>query len=187
MPCLWHTFNSSPPSDAYTCMLWWIGSTLVQIMACRPSGAKSLSKPILVYCQLDPWEQLQWNFNQNKKLFIQENAFAKMAAIFFRGRWVNTEKEKEFCWYENFCNCLAPVIFLIWLKSYYCKIYDRRYLQHQRAGLCCKTCWEWLGALHTLHEDDTTCGYFPHSWHSGQKICRSCFFVALGTNVETLR
>ena len=45
-------FNSSPPSAAY--MRQWIGSTLVQIMACRLFGAKSLSKPVLGYCQLDP-------------------------------------------------------------------------------------------------------------------------------------
>ena len=44
-------FNSSPPSAAYMCQ--WIGSTLVQIMACRLFGAKPLSKPMMVYCQLD--------------------------------------------------------------------------------------------------------------------------------------
>ena len=44
--------NSSPPSTAYMCQ--WIGSALVQIIACRLFGAKPLSKPILGYCQLDP-------------------------------------------------------------------------------------------------------------------------------------
>ena len=43
--------NSSPPSAAYMCQ--WIGSSLVQIMACRLFGAKPLSKPMLDYCQLD--------------------------------------------------------------------------------------------------------------------------------------
>ena len=54
-------------------------------MACRLVGAKPLSKPMRgFYCQLDPWE-LQWNFNRNLYIFIQENAFEnvvwKMAAI----------------------------------------------------------------------------------------------------------
>ena len=44
-------FTSSPPSAAY------IQSTLGLIMACRLLGAKSLSKPKLGYCQLDPKEQ----------------------------------------------------------------------------------------------------------------------------------
>ena len=46
------TFNSSPPSTAY--MRQWIGSAVGQIMAFCLFGAKSLSKPTLTYCQLDP-------------------------------------------------------------------------------------------------------------------------------------
>ena len=60
---------------------------LVQIMACRLFGTKPLSKPILGYCQLDPWE------HQITKLFIpgnvSENIICEMAAILSRGRWVN--------------------------------------------------------------------------------------------------
>ena len=44
--------KSSPPSDGY--MRQWIGSALVQIMACRLVGDKPLSKPIPRYCQLGP-------------------------------------------------------------------------------------------------------------------------------------
>ena len=43
--------NLSPSSAAY--MRQWIGSALVQIMACRLFGAKPLSKPMLGCCQLD--------------------------------------------------------------------------------------------------------------------------------------
>ena len=46
-----HSINSSPPSAAF--MSQWIGSALVQIIACRLFGAKPLSKPIQGYCQLD--------------------------------------------------------------------------------------------------------------------------------------
>ena len=45
-------FNSSPRSA--TCMRQWIGSALVQIMACHLFSAKPSSKPMLGYCQLDP-------------------------------------------------------------------------------------------------------------------------------------
>ena len=40
--------NSSPPNAAY--MRQWIGSALVQIMACRIFGAMPLSEPMLEYC-----------------------------------------------------------------------------------------------------------------------------------------
>ena len=54
------TFKSSPPSAAY--MYLWMGSALVQIMACRLFGAKPLFKPMLVYCQLNPKEQTSVKF-----------------------------------------------------------------------------------------------------------------------------
>ena len=44
--------NLSPPSAAY--MRQWIGSALVQIMACRLFSTNPLSKQMLVYCQVDP-------------------------------------------------------------------------------------------------------------------------------------
>ena len=43
--------NSSPHGAAY--MRHWIGSALLQIMACRLFGAKPLSKLMLGFCQLD--------------------------------------------------------------------------------------------------------------------------------------
>ena len=73
----------------------WIGSAFAEIMACHLFGVKPLSQPMLGYCQLNHTyrNKLQWNFNQNKKLFIHENAskcnVCKMAAILSRGIWVN--------------------------------------------------------------------------------------------------
>ena len=70
-----------------------VGSALFQIMACRLFGPKPLSQPMLDLCQLDRGNKLQWNLNENSKLFIHENAFensiCEMAAILSRGRWVN--------------------------------------------------------------------------------------------------
>ena len=59
--------NSSPPSATY--MRQWIGSALVEIMACRLFAAKPLSKPRLDYCQLDPKEQTSVKFQSNYKIF----------------------------------------------------------------------------------------------------------------------
>ena len=49
-------------------------------MACRQFGAKPLSEPMLVYYQLDPQEKLQLNFNQKRKLFINEKAIENIVS-----------------------------------------------------------------------------------------------------------
>ena len=85
-----YMLNSSPPSAAY--MRHWIRSTLVQIMACCLFGAKPLFKPMLRYCQLDPYEQTSVKFLSKYKTFHLWNApvniVCKMAGILSRGRWV---------------------------------------------------------------------------------------------------
>ena len=53
--CMW-----SLPSVTY--MRQWTGSALVQIMACHLIGAKPLPEPMLIYYQLDPWDQTFLNF-----------------------------------------------------------------------------------------------------------------------------
>ena len=70
----------------------WIGSTLVKITACHLFGAKPLSRPMLVYCQLD-LSMLRNKLHRNfTKLFIHEKASENivciMEAILSRGRWV---------------------------------------------------------------------------------------------------
>ena len=91
-------FNSSPPSATFMCQ--WIGSALVQIMACCLFGAKPLFKPTLGYCQLDHKGQTSGQF-ENTKLFIHENAFenivCEMAAILSRGRWVKRRLSCNIC------------------------------------------------------------------------------------------
>ena len=58
--------NSLPPSFAF--MRRCIGSALFQTMD------KPLSKPMPEKCQLEPYEQTQWDFKKNTKLFIRKNA-----------------------------------------------------------------------------------------------------------------
>ena len=90
-------FNPSPRSVAYTRQ--WIGSPLVQIMACRLFKAKPLSKPMLGFVNWTLKNKLQWNFNQYTKLFIHEkaseNIVCEMAAILSRGTWVNYAIDKH--------------------------------------------------------------------------------------------
>ena len=90
--------NSSPPSAVY--MRQWTGPSLVQIMACRLFSAKPLPESMLVYCQLDPWEQVSVKFESEFYPFHSRKCIwkclPKMAAILSRGRWVK--------------GCLPPVM-----------------------------------------------------------------------------
>ena len=67
-------------------------SALVQIMACRLFDAKSLSEPILGYCQFDPRNKLHWNFHQNSNILLKTMLLKTSPAIFppngRGGRWV---------------------------------------------------------------------------------------------------
>ena len=67
----------------------WTGSALVRVMACCLFGAKPLPDPMLIYCQLDPWQQAS---NWNATFFIQENIFEncvfEMEDILSEERWV---------------------------------------------------------------------------------------------------
>ena len=91
-----HWVNSSHPSVAY--MRQWIWSALVHIMACRLFGTKPLSEPMLEYC-----EKVQWNSNENTKVFTHENGsdniVCEMAAISFRGDefkpWITYHSRNE--------------------------------------------------------------------------------------------
>ena len=74
---------SSPLSAAY--MRQWIGSALVQIMACRLLSTKPLSEPMLGYCQLDPWEQI-WNFGEIS-IKIQNFSLVKMHLKILSAKW----------------------------------------------------------------------------------------------------
>ena len=64
-------------------------------MACRLFGAKPLPKPYQFWVIVN-WtirNKLQWDFNQNSKLFIlknaSENIVCDIAAMLSMGRWVN--------------------------------------------------------------------------------------------------
>ena len=82
--------NSPSSSSAY--MRQWIGSALIQIMACRYSVPSHYLNQGWVIVNLALRNKLQWSFNQNTKLFIHENAseniFCEMATMVSTGRWV---------------------------------------------------------------------------------------------------
>ena len=61
-------------------------------MACRRSGDKPLSEPMLEIVNWNPGKKLQWNFNRNWNIFIQEkaleNVVCEMASILSRPQCV---------------------------------------------------------------------------------------------------
>ena len=65
-------------------------------MGCRLVGTKPISEPMLGYCLFDPWNKFQWNYNQNRHISIQDNAFenvvCKMAATLSRPQCVKNAK-----------------------------------------------------------------------------------------------
>ena len=83
--------KSSPPSATY--MWQWIRSAMVQIWFVAYSAPSHYLKQCWIIVNWTLWKKLQWNFNQNTKLFIHENAsesiVCKMAAILSIKRWVD--------------------------------------------------------------------------------------------------
>ena len=81
--------NSYPSSATY--MLQWIGSALVQVMACRLFGVKPLPELMLTYCHLSPKGQTV-KLESKYTIFIYQNIFkdvCEMAAILSRRRRVD--------------------------------------------------------------------------------------------------
>ena len=77
-----HIFNLSPPSAAYKGQ--WIGSALVQLMACRLFGAKPLSEPVLPYCQLG---RPRGTYFSRIFFKIQKFSFTKMHLQISSAKW----------------------------------------------------------------------------------------------------
>ena len=74
------------------CLLWRLCDaymhqstrmSLVQIRTCHLFGAKPLSASMLAYFQPDSLGRHQWNLNQNRAIFIHENAFTNVVWKFF--------------------------------------------------------------------------------------------------------
>ena len=83
--------NSLRPSDAY--IHQQTQSPPVQIMVCRLFAPSHYPNQCGYIVNWTNGNKLQWNFNGNLYIFIQENAFETVvceeAAILSRGRWVN--------------------------------------------------------------------------------------------------
>ena len=81
-----------PPCVAY--MRQWIGSALVQITACHLLGAKPLSKPVLIYCPVDFWEQTSVRSWYENNTFHSGNCLWKYRmrddGHFVQGKCVNS-------------------------------------------------------------------------------------------------
>ena len=74
--------NSLGQSDAY--MRRWTGSSLVQIMACPCSPPSHYLNQCWNIVNWTFRNKLQWHFNRNSNIFIQEIAFVKMPSAKWR-------------------------------------------------------------------------------------------------------
>ena len=92
-------------------------------MACRLVGAKPLSEPMLEYFNWTPRNKLQWNFNRNSDIFIQEKPSKtvvwKMLAILSRSQCVIvrragllwSQQDFEWRWSVPLFKCLTVLEF----------------------------------------------------------------------------
>ena len=82
--CCGYTIYPPPPD---------IGSTLVQVMACRFFGAKSSPKPMLSYCRLDALEQTLGKFESKYRTFhpgkFLWRCCLRNSIHLVQARWVN--------------------------------------------------------------------------------------------------
>ena len=84
------------PNDGY--IRQWSRPSLVQIMDCRLFGANPLSEPMLAFHQLDHWEQISFNLNQNATVFIPENQLETVvyeSQPLSRPQCVNTSRSRQ--------------------------------------------------------------------------------------------
>ena len=126
------TINVNLPLHSAAYVRRWIGSALLQIMVCRLFGTKPLSGQTFRYSEeLSPGplvyrNTLQWNFNQNRKLFIHGNAseyiVCEMAAILSRGGWLT---ERELSMLSDHRNALSILMFGLIFTSFIGTFYGR--------------------------------------------------------------
>ena len=90
-PCKAPFLNPSAPSATFLCQ--WTGSAYL-----APSHYLNQCQAIVNWT---PRNKLQWNFFQDTKFFIHENAsennVCEMVAILFRGRWVKLSLMEDRC------------------------------------------------------------------------------------------
>ena len=95
-PCHINSSPPTPPSVAY--MHQWTVSALVQVVTCRLFGASHYLGQCWLNVNWTTGNKFQWKWNRNSFSFekIDMNlSSAKMTAILFRGRWVNSVELNE--------------------------------------------------------------------------------------------
>ena len=81
--------NLSPPSAAYMCQ--WIGSALVQMMACSLFGAKPLSKPMLGYGNITRYFFVNQNSTNTAEGMVAYLTFEQLKVKIFNNFWFHLE------------------------------------------------------------------------------------------------
>ena len=149
-PCLFEgpwCVDSTPSSAAY--IHQWIGSAVVQIIACHLFGAKPSSKPMLGYYQLEPKEQTSVKFKHNANF-----SFKRMHLKISPAEW-RPCCPGEMSWW-NQCAHGFPLVFELYsILYFYRRGYYRNILSH-----CA------FSAPHLIiwHNDEFQCRTFKWVW-----------------------
>ena len=175
-------YNMSPGLNSLGCRIYKsIGSALVQITACRLFGARHYLNQYLVIDNWTLWNKPQWNFNQNTKFFIHENAseyiVCEMAAILAREGDLKEDRRlsKGRVWSyiisshpdnntsdHDFSKCIRvkriSIIHAYILSQIYLNVWTMTYhgmILYDTGEICS----EWLSFFH------------QYEWHYGQQNC----------------
>ena len=142
-------------------------------MACRLEGAKPLSEPCWIIINWTLRNKLQWNFNRNSYIFIQENVFenvvCKMPSISSRPQCV---KRKPHCilWsWSHIVPCHWGIFNLIGI----CNLIVILFHQHPN----CTIHTYYLKLLCTFDN----CSFLKLNWTNVQKFnwCKIVFWISI--------
>ena len=126
-------------------------------MACRLINAKPLAEPLLVHCQLDPWEQISMKFEWNTKLSFMKMylkmSFVEMVAILSRGRWFNSgsvnnylkekqQQQRHLLHINNSSGCTRNRVLAKWQLGNNCMIYSYELVGWAKKFPTWTDCWQ---------------------------------------------
>ena len=110
-------------------------------MACCLFSVKPLSAPMLIYCQLDPEEQISVTFNLKFKVFIQENsledAVCEIAAILSQPQSVDACNAILILMQYNSYDTIMTVESAWWMLMSWCLFGTRA----SATTMMMQTCW----------------------------------------------
>ena len=166
---VWTTINVNLPPHSAAYVRRWIGSALLQIMVCRLFGTKPLSGQTFRYSEeLSPGPLVyrntpQWNFNQNRNVFIHGNTseyiVCEMAAT-----------ERELMMLSDHRNALSILMFGLIFTSFTGTFYGRSQ-------------WHWIKYLNII--DVMVCfSLAAITWAKGNQYFICCYEATMNSSAS---